>query len=883
MHPDPKPPAWAKRLLRLYCSSHLLEEIEGDLEEEFIYQAERHDVWRANLDYIRNVVGFIRPFAIRRNKPTYNSTFSMKMLCHYTIVAIRNAVRSKSFSVINIMGLALGMICCLFIFMWVKGEKDIDNFHADGDRLFRIYQTFESNGDVYGNYGTPFFRSSDGLKGFTEALSFGDYIKEAIPEIEFATPYLEGYILPWGHPETFQVGDKIHKLEGSRAGADFFRMFSYPIVVGSKETALKSQGDLAISEKMASLFFASPQDAIGKTIRFENQLDFVVSAVFKDVPDNSTLKFDYLINWEVCKTRNVAFAANDWQTFIKINSGADAALVAEKIDRYVQSRWGEDSPEKITVGLQKYGDQYLYSNFINGKPEGGKVEYVNIFSGVAVFVLLIACINFMNISTARSIRRAKEVGVRKVVGSSRNSLIAQFFAESMLLTLVALVFSLAVTHFLLPVFNNFIGRSSPSILNDPSNWPFILCLVLFTGLLAGSYPALYLSSLKPVNILKGVLRFTNRSVLFRKGLTVFQFTMSMVLLIATIVVSRQTDFIRNQHLGYDRENIVYVRIEGELVKKYQVFKNRLSGMPGIAMVDRSSEAPHSMAFTVVDPINWEGKPDNVIVGFKPTSVGFDFLELMKLEVVDGRGFARTPADTSAFMINEEAVKQMGITDPIGKWISAWDKKGHIIGILKNYHTNSLHEPIMPLIVDVKEGLDFGVIMIKTEAGETQQALESIGKVYKEVNPNYAFAYQFLDAEYGKLYHNEQVIAKLINLFAVLAIMISCLGLLGLVMFSAQQRTKEIGIRKVLGATVTNILYLISKDFLALVVVSFIIATPVAGYLMSEWLQSFAFRIPLSWWIFATAGGISLAFAAATISVQALRASLANPTNSLRSE
>jgi putative ABC transport system permease protein len=883
MHPDPKPPAWAKQLLRLFCSPHLLEEIEGDLEEEFSYQAERRGVWKANLDYIRNIVGFIRPFAIRRKKPTLNSTLPMKMLRHYTIVALRNALRSKSFSAINIMGLALGMICCLFIFIWVKGEKGIDNFHADGGRLFRIYQTFDSNGNVYGNYGTPYLRTSQDLKGFAEALSFGDYIKEAIPEIELATPYLEGYILPWGHPETFQVGDKIHKLDGSRAGADFFMMFSYPIVAGNKETALKNQGDLAISEKMASLFFASPQDAIGKAIRFENQLDFVVSAVFKDVTANSTLKFDYLVNWEMCKTGNVAFAANDWQTFIKINAGADAALVAEKIDQYVQSRWGKDTPEKISVGLQKYGDQYLHSNFINGKPEGGKVEYVNIFSGVAVFVLLIACINFMNISTARSLRRAKEVGVRKVVGSSRNSLIAQFFAESMLLALIALIFSLAVTHFLLPVFNNLIGRSSPSIIIDPLNWPFILGLVLFTGLLAGSYPALYLSSLKPVSILKGVLRFTNSSVVFRKGLTVFQFTMSMVLLIATIVVSRQTDFIRNQHLGYDRENIVYVRVEGELIKKYHVFKNRLSGMPGIAMVDRSSEAPHSMAFTVVDPIDWEGKPHDAMVGFKPTSVGFDFLELMKLEVADGRGFSRTPADTSAFMINEEAVKQMGITDPIGKWISAWNKKGHIIGILKNYHTNSLHQPIMPLIVDVKEGLDFGVIMIKTEAGKTEQALASIGKVYKDVNPNYGFAYQFLDTEYGKLYHNEQVIAKLSNLFSVLAIMISSLGLLGLVMFSAQQRTREIGIRKVLGATVSNILYLISKDFLVLVVVSFVIAAPVAAYLMLEWLQSFAFKIPLSWWIFATAGGISLAFAGATVSVLALRASLANPTKSLRNE
>jgi putative ABC transport system permease protein len=880
---DPQPPRWARSLLRFYCSPHLLEEVEGDLNEEFYFQLRHNGPGKARFDYIRNVLGFIRPFAIRRKQQTQTSIIPMKMISHYAIVSIRNVLRSKSFSAINILGLALGMICCLFIFMWVKDEKGVDNFHAKGDRLYRIYQTMSSNGQVYGNYGTPFLRPSDDLQGFEQALSFGELIKEAIPEIEYATHYAEGYILPWGHPETFQIGEKIHKLEGSRAGADFFKMFSFPIVAGNKETALKNAIDVAISEKMAGLFFTSPQEAIGKAIRFENQKDFVVSAVFKDLPVNSTLKFDYLVNWEVCKTGNIAFAANDWQTFIQVRPDADAANVAANIDRYVQSLWAKDSPEKIAIGLQKYGDQYLHSNFVNGKPDGGRIEYVNIFSGVAIFILLIACINFMNLSTARSIRRAKEVGVRKVVGSSRSSLIFQFFAESMFLALVALVISLVLSHLLLPAFNNLTGKQTPTIISDPSNWLFVAALLFVTGFLAGSYPALYLSSLKPVSVLKGVLRFTSGSIMFRKSLAVFQFSMSIFLLVVTIVVSRQTNFIQNEHLGYSRENIIYVRVEGDLINKYLVFKDQLSAMPGIAMVDRSSEAPHSMAFTVSGPISWEGKPDDTQVGFKPTSVGFDFLPLMNLKIADGRGFTRSPADSSAFMINEEAVKQTGLKDPIGKWISAWGKKGNIIGILKDFHTNSLREPIMPLIVDVKEDLDFGVIMIKTEAGKTKEALASIEKIYRDINPNYAFAYQFLDAEYGKLYSNEQVISKLSNLFSVLAIMISCLGLLGLVMFSAEQRTKEIGIRKVLGATVSNIVYLISKDFLLLVIVSFAIAAPIAAYFMSQWLATFAFKIPLSWWIFAVAGGIALLFALGTISIQAIRASLVNPTKSLRAE
>jgi ABC-type antimicrobial peptide transport system permease subunit len=380
------------------------------------------------------------------------------------------------------------------------------------------------------------------------------------------------------------------------------------------------------------------------------------------------------------------------------------------------------------------------------------------------------------------------------------------------------------------------------------------------------------------------VRFTRAAIWFRKGLAVFQFALSIILLIATLVVSRQTNYVEHTHLGYDRENLIYIRVEGTLNPKYAVFKEQASKMPGIEMVDRSSEAPHAMGFTVADAINWEGKEKDASVGFKPTSVGFDFIKLMNLKIVEGRDFSRAYAtDSAAFMINEEAVKQMGLKDPIGKWVSAWDKKGHIIAVLKDYHTNSFHEPMNPLIMDVKEDLYFGVIMVRTEPGKTKEALTSLETVCKDINPNYPFVFQFLDVEYDKLYRNEQVTAKLSNVFALVAILISCLGLLGLVMFSAEQRIKEIGIRKVLGATVTNIVRLLSKDFLALVVVSFVIAAPVAGYFMNEWLQGFAFKISLSWWIFALAGGGALLIALLTIGVQAIQSAIVNPVKSLRAE
>jgi hypothetical protein len=512
----------------------------------------------------------------------------------------------------------------------------------------------------------------------------------------------------------------------------------------------------------------------------------------------------------------------------------------------------------------------------------------------------------MNLATARSLKRAKEIGVRKVVGSSRGSLIRQFLGESLVLSLLAMLLSLMLTHLLLPAYNIFTVKQISSPINEPSSWIALLCLTLFTSLVAGAYPALFLSSLKPVRILKGTVRFSNSSIWFRKGLAVFQFVISIVLLIVTIVISQQTSYVQNTHLGYDKENLIYMRIEGELMdprnvaknySKYRLFKEMALSMPGIAAVDRSSEAPHAMSFVVDesggeletvtgdDAIQWEGKERGASAGFKPMSVGFDFLKTMNLKIADGRGFSRDFATDSAdaFMVNEEAVRQMGMKDPIGKWVSAWKKKGHIIGILKDYHTGSLHEPIKPLIIDIKEYEYFGVMIIRTEPGKTKEALASLEKVYKDVNPNYPFGYQFLDQEYEKLYRNEAVIAKLSNAFALIAILISCLGLLGLVMFTAEQRTKEFGIRKVLGATVSNIVKLLSQDFLKIVFLSFCIGAPIAAYFMNQWLQRFAFKIDLSWWIFALAGGSALLIALITIAAQAIQSAIANPIKSLRTE
>jgi len=448
--------------------------------------------------------------------------------------------------------------------------------------------------------------------------------------------------------------------------------------------------------------------------------------------------------------------------------------------------------------------------------------------------------------------------------------------------------SIALVLVLLPSFNLFTGKQLGFPLTHASFWLSLIALMLVTGILAGSYPALYLSSLKPVRILKGTLRFTQGAVWFRKGLTVFQFVLSILLLIATIVITRQTDYVQSAHLGYDKENMIYTRIEGELSKKnkYLLFKQQAAKMPGIAMIDRTTEVPQAMNFVVYDDeITWQGKEKNFIVGVKPASVGFDFVKLMKLQMAEGRDFLPTnPTDsTDAFLINEEAAKQMKMTHPIGQWVQAWQKKGHIIGVVKDYHTQSLHDPIKPILLDIKEGEYFGVIIAKTQPGKTKEALESLATVYKSLNPNYPFTYQFVDQEYKKLYSSELIISQLSIVFAVVAIGISCLGLLGLVMFSAEQRIKEFGVRKVLGASLNQLMGLFAADFLKLIIIAFVIAAPLGWFAMHSWLQDFAYRIDLSWWIFILAGMSSVMMALFTLSYEAFKAAVANPVKSLRSE
>ncbi len=430
------------------------------------------------------------------------------------------------------------------------------------------------------------------------------------------------------------------------------------------------------------------------------------------------------------------------------------------------------------------------------------------------------------------------------------------------------------------------GKSIVVPLQEPEFWFGLVLFCLIMGVIAGSLPALYSSNVKPSIVLQGKAKLQGNAVWLQKGLVVFQFGLSILLLISTVVISRQTGYVRNSHLGYDRENLISVRVEGELEKreKYLLLKRKLEQSPGIALVDRSSEAPHNMGFEMASPFKWQGQEKSETVGFLPTSVGFDFLEIMDLKIKEGRNFDRQiSSDSVAFMVNETALKQMNMSDPLGKWISAWGKRGPIIAVLKDYHTHSLRDPIKPLIVDVKEDLDFGLILVKTQPGATLEALASMEKIFSEINPNYPLSYSFIDEEYGALYSSEAVVNTLSNVFAVLAILISCLGLLGLAMFAAELRVKEMGIRKVLGASISSIVQLFSGSFLQLVCIAFLLAAPLSWWLMDQWLSGFAYRVPLSWWIFIATGLFTAAMALMTIGIQAMKTALSNPIHALRSE
>jgi putative ABC transport system permease protein len=790
------------------------------------------------------------------------------MIKNYFKIAWRNLLHNKTFSLINIFGLALGMTCSLLIMLWLKDELKKDKFHANDKRLFRVMENQYYSGDI------STFPSSPGI--------LAENIVKDVPEIEMASQML------WEEQPLFTVGDKFDKEKGRYVQKDFLRMFSFKLAKGDPATALARPDAVVISKNLADKYFKG-QDPVGKIIKIDSKENVIVTGVLEEIPELSSLKFDFLMSY------NIWFKKNDWakewgnngpRCYVMLAANTSVDKVNAKIKNYIKTKNKESNVELF---LQNYGESYLYSNWDNGKQHGGRIEYVRIFSGVAIIILIIACINFMNLATARSLRRAREIGVRKVVGAGKRQLVAQFIGESMFVSFLAILVSLLIVALILPSFNELTEKHLSINLTDPSFLLIILGLTVITGVISGSYPALFMSTLKPIVVLKGLLKFRSGATLFRKGLVVFQFALSIALILGMIVIYRQINFINNKNLGFAKEDLIYMPLEGPMAKNFMAFKEELLKQPGIKNISSAQSSPLEVGSST-QGVRWPGKDTTKLILFSNNPITYDYVKTMGIELIGGRDFDPSfSLDTMNYLVNEAAARKIGYKDPVGKELTMWGDKGTIIGLMKDFHHNSLHVPIEPLILRlfkgswVSEGGYWGNVIIRTEKGKSKQAIASMEKAFKKFNPGFPFKYYFTDDEIAKNYKAEHTVSKLSRYFAFLAIFISCLGLFGLVTFTAEQKTKEIGIRKVLGASVTGIVRMLSKDFLKLVLIASVIAFPVAWWLMNKWLMDFEYRVDIGWWVFVAAGITALVIALLTISFQSIKAAIANPVKSLRTE
>ncbi len=787
------------------------------------------------------------------------------MIRNFFLITFRNFRRYKYFTAINLAGLALGLSCSIFIILWITDELKFDAFHENGARLYRIMKR-----DFFAEGRVEVYPQGPGI--------LVDALKAEIPEIEM------GSQMSWDARELITVGTQSQKESGRYVQPDFLKMFSYPLAKGTLATALEKPTSIVISEKLAAKYFPN-EEPIGKLVRVNNKAEYQVTAVTKDTPRNSSVRFDFLLHWDVFLAQNEW--AKDWENnapraFVMLRDPSQQKAVDEKIKDFVHERVSDPKEDISELFLQPYTEWYLYSRFTNGQQDGGRIEYVRSFSLVAVVVLLIACINFMNLATAQSLRRAKEIGIRKATGAARRFLVIQFLGEAVVFSFIGLGLALLIVEAGLPSFRLFTDKQVIIPYSDPSFVGMLVGITLLTGLLSGIYPAFFLSSFDIVKVLKGTLKFGTGQVFLRKGMVVFQFSLTIVLIFCTLVVYRQLQYIKDKNLGFDKENLVVVDFESEHKAKVDLIVSESAKLPGVKSVTVTTTPPLATGNSTTG-VQWPGKVPDLQMAFTQMSVGYDYLTTMGIQLKEGRDFSREfPSDSAAYVLNEEAVRKMNLKDPVGQVITFWSTPGPIIGVVKDYHISSFHDAIEPIILHLHPQWS-NLMIVRTEAGQTTTALEGLKKVTTQVSPAFPFDYRFVDDTFEEQYKGETTIGILANYFSSMAIFISCLGLLGLIMFTAEQRTKEIGVRKVMGASVSAIFAMLSRDFLLLVCLAFAISTPIAWMVMNNWLGGFAYRTDVGVTVFVVSAIASLGIAFISISYQALKAALENPVKSLRNE
>lgn len=786
------------------------------------------------------------------------------MIQSYFKIAWRNLLRNKSFSVLNIVGLSIGMAATTLILLWIVFELGYDQFHTKTDRIYEVYNNFSVDGEIWSWNTTPKIMASA--------------IQNDYPEIENTVR------VQWATTFLFSIDDKRLKATGNIVDDDFLNVFSFPLIKGDVKNIFYGVNTVVITEKLSKKLFQD-ENPIGKIVKVDITDNFTVTGVLKDLPTNTDFDFEFLIPWSYAHQKgwdDENWGNNSTLTYVMLKEGVDNTSFTPKI-KELRKKYDKYSPEMETF-LYPFSRSYLYSKFENGKEIGGRIDIIRMFGIIAAIILLIACINFMNLSTARSEKRAKEVGIRKVVGASKASLISQFLGESILISFLASILALIIVVVSLPAFNNLVEREL--ILDFSNKWFWIsaIGLILFTGFLAGSYPAFYLSAFKPVSVLKGTFQKVNTLIAPRKVLVVLQFTFAIILIIATVVVKQQLKYTQDRQLGYSKDNLIYYSMEGDAEKNYQLIKEELLSS-GVAISVTKTSAPITEGWSNSWGVEWKGKPENSKTLVDRFCADDAIVKTVGFEIVEGRDFdlKKYPTDSTAVIINEAALKLMNFKEPIGQIIKDNGIDWHVVGVIKDFVLKSPFRPIEPMIIEGAKGW-FNMIHIKFNRISTiSENLTVTESIFKKYNSEYPFSYQFVDQEYAKKFNDEKRTGKLAGLFTILTIFISCLGLFGLASYMAENRIKEIGIRKVLGASISNISTLLSKEFLKLVLLAFFIALPISWYFMHKWLKEFDYRITMSWWIFALAGILALGISLLTVSYQAIKAASANPVKSLKTE
>jgi putative ABC transport system permease protein len=794
------------------------------------------------------------------------------MIRHYFIITMRNLTKYKGSFIINLTGLSTGLACALFIYLWVSDEKQFDKFHENDKNLYQVMELSTENNETIVHEATQ--------GPLAEAM------KKELPEVAAAVQVFS--IEKSGFKFNLKVKDKSIKTTlGVFAGKDFFNVFSFPLLIGNKEQVLNEKTAIVISENLANNLFGSADGSVGKTLEYEivgKKMEVQVTGVFKTLPSNSSLQFDVALTQASFLT-DFWTGGTEWtnqtpNTYLLLKSQTDVAKFNAKIKNFIQQF---SKGTQYSLFVRPYSSAYLYGHYENGVQSGGRSVYVSLFSFVAFFILIIACINFMNLSTAKASRRLKEVGIKKAVGSSRSALVYQFLLEAIIMAFLSLGIACVLVILLLPAFNQITGKTL-SIDFSLNFALLVLATTLLTGLLSGSYPAFYLSGFNPIAILKGKIKNSFGELLARKGLVILQFVISTVLIVSVMVIYRQVHFMQSKNLGYNKDNVIVFDKEGAVMQNTNVFIQELKQIPGIlnaSAIDQSivqGGVPNSTY-----GIKWEGKSNKDLVNFAVFQVDYDLIETLGLQLKEGRAFSKQfGADSTQLVFNEAAIKAMGLKQPLGAKISMWDTDMQIAGVVKDFHVNSLHEAIVPMVFKYAPSSTM-MIMAKIAKGKELETIASLQDFYKKYNPGYLLDFKFLDANYQSQYVSEQRISQLSKYFAGLAILISCLGLFGLAAFNAEARTKEIGIRKVLGATVGNVTFLLSKDLFKLVIIAEVIAFPLAWWAMLNWLNNFAYKVDLSFFVFGLTFFAIVLVTLVVVSFQAIKAGIANPIKSLRTE